>query len=107
MKRFTSAARLAAALFVLLVLACPGYAQNITGSITGRVPDPTGSVIANANVTLTEESQNVSTTRNTTGSGGFSIPGLMPGTYTLTVEAPGFKKLVRSNVKLDPNDRLA
>ncbi len=81
--------------------------QNITGSMSGRVTDGTGSVIVNATVTVTETAQNVATVRKTSTDGNFTIAGLMPGNYSITVESPGFKKLTRSGIPLDANDKLA
>ena len=43
----------------------------------------------------------------TTAQGDFSLAGLLPGNYTVTVEAPGFKKLEEPNIALDAQDHLA
>jgi hypothetical protein len=40
-------------LFMLIVLAIPGTAQNITGAILGSITDPSGAAIANAQVDVT------------------------------------------------------
>jgi TonB-dependent receptor len=83
-------------------------AQVIKGSIQGRVTDSTGAVLQGASVTATPG--NVRTATSTEGD--FSIPGLMPGTYAVTVDFVGFKEFTQSvtvasgetmrvNVKLD------
>ena len=90
--------------FVLPALC--GYAQNITGSMTGRVSDQQSAMIANATVTVTDPAKNVTVTRKTSIGGDFSIAGLLPGNYTVMVESPGFKKLTRTGIPLDANDKL-
>src|SRR6516162_7949350 len=91
--------------FVLIALA--GYAQNITGTMSGRVVDQQGSAIVNAAVTVTEPEKQITFAKRTSASGDFSVPGLVPGTYTITVEAVGFKKLSRPGIPLNANDKLA
>ena len=95
-------------IFVLsLVLAAAGHAQNITGSLAGRVVDPQGSAVPNAQVSVTEASKNLTVTQKTAADGTFLFAGLLPGTYSVSVEAMGFKKLSRPNIPLDANDKLA
>jgi len=71
----------------LLVGGLAGYAQNITGSMTGRVVDQQGAAVAGATVTVTDPAKNVTTAQKTSSEGGFSIAGLFPGNYTIAVEA--------------------
>jgi outer membrane receptor protein involved in Fe transport len=104
MKYAWNSLRLASA---LILFAAYGSGQNITGSMTGRVTDKTGSVIVGASVTVIETAQNQAINRKTSAEGTFTIAGLMPGTYSITIEAPGFKKLTRSSIGLDANDKLA
>ena len=94
-------------LLIAFVLAVQGYAQSITGSINGRVVDPQGSAVPNARVTAFEPTKNTTAFSNSTGTGDFSIAGLAPGTYTVTVEAQGFKKLTRPDVVLNASDKIA
>ncbi len=82
------------------------YGQT-TGSIAGRVVDQQGAVIANAAVIATEKSRNVTVNATTNDAGDFGFASLQPGNYTVMVEAAGFKKLERTNVPLDVNDKLA
>jgi Carboxypeptidase regulatory-like domain/TonB dependent receptor len=82
-----------------LVLVAPAtYAQRTTGTLRGQLLDPAGSVVANARVTATNNATGVSQTIQTTSAGTYDFPSILPGTYTVTVEVPGFKKLVKSNV---------
>ena len=66
-------------------------AQSDRGAITGRVVDPSGSVVVGAKVTATNIETN-STAEATTGDeGNFTLPQLQAAPYRLTVEASGFK----------------
>src|SRR5882757_6447460 len=94
-------------IILMLLLAAGGYAQNIDGSMAGRVIDQQGAAIAGAIVIATEPSRKVAVTVKTNEQGDFSIAGLQPGTYTVSVQAPGFKKLDRTGIPLDANDKLA
>ena len=94
-------------LLATFALAIPGYAQNITGSMTGRVTDQQGASIPNAIVTVTEPAKHVTAAQKTTAGGDFSVAGLLPGDYSVTVEATGFKKLSRTGITLNANDKLS
>jgi hypothetical protein len=95
----------ALALFTVWVLvivpltAVPAMAQATTGTLRGIVADPNGGVIAGATVTAKNEATGTVTPSNTTtGEGTFELAGLLPGTYTVTVEAAGFKRSVSTSV---------
>jgi hypothetical protein len=76
------------------------YAQASAG-ITGTVTDPSGAVVPNAKVTITNE-QTSSSSDTTSGSAGtYSFRGLLPGKYDLQVDAPGFKKDVKKGVTIE------
>jgi hypothetical protein len=96
-------------LFVLaaFVLAARGYAQNITGSISGHIVDPSGAAVPNATVLESQAAKKTTVTTSTTPQGDFSLAGLLPGNYDITVEVPGFKKLEDRNIELDAQDHLA
>src|SRR3982751_2824029 len=99
--------RLSATIFILLVLAIQGFAQSITGSLNGRIVDQQGSAVPDAKVTATEPTKKVSVVSNSTALGDFSIAGLAPGSYSVTVEAKGFKKLTRLDIPLNASDKIA
>lgn len=69
-------------------------------AIGGVVMDPTGAAIANAKITVTQKSTSVAHTSTTSAGGQFNITSLPPSTYTVTVEATGFKKYVQDIVML-------
>src|SRR5262250_2816776 len=64
-------------------------AQIKSGTIVGTVTDPSGAVVPGADVTVTNQGTNVSTTTVSDKSGTFTVPYLQPGIYTVTVEKPG------------------
>jgi hypothetical protein len=91
MKRITLwGVALVMALGTLSVLE-PVSAQTVTGSIRGLVTDPSGAIVPNAAVTATNAATGVPTATKTNNSGEYSIRFLQIGSYSLTVEAPGFK----------------
>jgi hypothetical protein len=75
-------------------------AQVSTADLNGTVVDPNGAIVAGANVTARNPATGISRTVSANESGEFSIIGLPPGDYEVTVEAATFKKTVISPVKL-------
>src|SRR5262245_44308196 len=96
----------AALLLTLLFWTPAAGAQDFRGAITGRVSDNQGGRLPGATVTATHLATNVASTANTDSDGGFSLPYLAPGTYRITVELSGFKKLAREGVEVRIGDRL-
>lgn len=90
----------------LLVSAC-AFAQRDLGTITGTVTDPQGAVLPNAKVTITEVATNLSYVVTSNELGEFTRPALKPGTYTVTAEAPGFRRVAQQNVVVLGGDRVA
>lgn len=81
-------------------------AQEITGNLVGTVRDSNGGSIAGASVSVTDEAKKVVVrTTSTNGDGEFTVPNLSPGVYSVTVEAPNFKKTVQTSIKLDVGQR--
>jgi hypothetical protein len=79
----------AVCILLLHLLAVAVYPQA-TSRVTGTVQDPGRAVVPNAVVTLTNEAANVSVETKTTSSGTYVLDGISPGSYTLTITAPGF-----------------
>jgi len=67
-------------------------------SLVGTVTDPTGLSISGSKVTAIEESTHVASTGTTNPEGYYSITFLVPGTYDITVEVSGFKKVTKTGV---------
>jgi outer membrane receptor protein involved in Fe transport len=95
-----------------LVALCVGFfarfapAQLTNGDVIGTVTDTTGAVIPGARVTLTNSGTNVAVSAITNGTGDYTFNLLIPGQYTVTVEANGFRKLLISGFALAAGDRL-
>lgn len=89
--------------FALLVLSMALFGQSDTAQISGYVRDPSGSVVPGASVTLINEATGAQRQTQTNEAGYYVVSNLPPGYYTLTVEAPGFKRFVKTRNKLDPN----
>jgi hypothetical protein len=96
-------------LIAATIVACAaaiGLSQEFRGSITGRVMDNNGAAVTNAAVTITNTATNVTSSTTTNGDGDYTALYLIPGNYSVTVEAAGFKKSTRQNVEIRVGDRL-
>src|ERR1700740_3099004 len=79
---------------IFLLASDPAKAQSIvTGAISGTVTDASGAIIADAKVTLTNESTQETQSLSTNQSGVYQFPLLKPGRYSLLVEKEGFRRI--------------
>lgn len=83
-------ALLRATLLLHLAVFCLVYGQIRSGTITGSVNDGSGAGVANAAVSIINQETNISASAKATESGQFTFPYLPAGSYTITVNAPGF-----------------
>ena len=90
----------------LLLTASLAWSQDTRGTITGRVTDPSGAVIGNASVTVTNSAMGYKSTLTTSVDGIYRVTYLSPGNYDIEVTAPGFKKALRSGLEVRVADRL-
>jgi carboxypeptidase family protein len=93
------------ATFVLMAIcllfgAGTASAQETTGALRGTVTDVNGAVVSGANVTVTNEATGTQQTKQTTGDGAFEFSKLTPGSYTVTIEASGFKRSLNKEVSV-------
>ncbi len=90
-----------------LCLSTFALGQEVTGTIVGTVKDSSGSVVPGATVKITDPSKGdlVVRTLTTNDSGEFSAPNLNSAEYSVTVEAPNFKRSVQTGVKVDVGQR--
>jgi len=84
----------------LLCVAMGIASAQTSGEITGEVKDPSGAVMPNASVTVTNTATNVGRSTVTNSSGVYSFPNLVPGTYDVKVMAPGFDSVLKTGVGL-------
>src|SRR5712671_4839211 len=87
--------RLVSLACILFLLSSGAFAQTETGQITGTVTDATGAVVVGASVAAKSVSTGVTRETSTNSAGIYTISSLRPDTYEVSVEATGFKKLVR------------
>ena len=92
--------KLLCAIFGVL-LSSPLFSQGNFGRILGTVTDQTGASIPNATVVIVDVDRGVARTLNTDAAGEYNAPTLIPGTYSVRVDAKGFKKLDRQNILLE------
>src|SRR5215216_2881388 len=93
-------------LVLLFAIAGAVLAQEVTANLNGTVKDTTGAVVKGAIVTVTDTDKKVVVRTLTTGDEGeWLAPNLLAGNYSLTIEAPGFKKIVQGDIKLDVGQR--
>src|SRR5258708_19862015 len=79
--------------FVLMLAAVVGAkAQTYYGSVRGLVMDKQGATLSQATLTLTNEATHIKRSAETNGAGEYVFTALDPSTYSLAVEATGFKK---------------
>jgi hypothetical protein len=91
-------------LFAALALfATVAYAQG-GASIVGTVADPTGAVVPNAKITVTDTNNGFVYQTQSNGTGNFKFAGLPNGQYNLKVEAPSFKTYEEKSVVLHVGD---
>ena len=91
-------------LLVLILLVSVGIAQQLTGTLTGTVADSAGAVVPNAKVTMKNAASGDIRTTVSNGSGYFSVTAVQPGSYTVSIEAPGFKTWERSGLTFSQGD---
>src|SRR5213592_1048467 len=76
----------------------PASGQAVYGSIIGTVTDPSGAAVPNAKVRVTSISKGTSYEATTNADGNYSVTHLIPDTYNVRVEAPGFKAFETKNI---------
>jgi hypothetical protein len=81
-------------------------AQVTTGDILGTITDPTGAMIPNAKITVTNVGTGAAHTTVSSSSGEYVVPALRNGQYSIRVEATGFTASVVTNVRLEAGSRL-
>jgi hypothetical protein len=73
------------------ILGGNAIAQNVTGTLTGTVADPSGAVVPGATVLMKNTASGDERRTVTNNDGFFSINAVQPGDYTVTIKAQGFE----------------
>jgi len=82
------------------------HAQTNSGTILGSVRDAHDAVVTSARVTVANTATGVSKTLPVNASGEFTVPYLIPGEYSVSAEAAGFKRTTQGNITLRVSDQL-
>ncbi len=100
--KFSKVVSIAAVVLALVLASAPAFAQGgSTGRITGRITDSTGAVIGGATVSVIDTQRGVTRTLTTDELGSYNAPELIPGTYVIKAEFPGFKAIERQNIVVE------
>lgn len=89
-----------------LLASSAAYGQQVSGSIGGTVIDKQGAVVPGAKVTFVDVTQGDAREFATNSEGVFFLNPLKPSLYNVTVEAPGFKRFERKQIRVYANDRI-
>ncbi|HEU0122176.1 MAG TPA: TonB-dependent receptor [Bryobacteraceae bacterium] len=93
-------------LLTLFLTLAAVYAQGTNGTIAGQITDPAGAAVPNAKVLLQNEAAGVNRESIANANGQYVAYALPPGQYKVTVEHPGFQKLVRTSIVLTAADAI-
>src|SRR5579863_2286153 len=86
---------------ILILLHPIAYAQNGTGTITGTVSDPTGSVVSGGVVVVIETQTGIKHQTVSNASGAYTIPMLPVGIYNISAIKPGYSVAAQKGLKLN------
>ncbi len=85
----------ALAVFCIMITVSTVFGQVTAGRVTGSVLDPNGAAIVGSTVTLKNGATGLALTTETTGSGSFTFPNVLPGNYQITFESTGFQPVTQ------------
>jgi hypothetical protein len=104
--RARQAVHLLIAMLSGFLICLPLWSQGNAGRILGTLTDQSGGVMAGATVTVIDTQRGATRTLTTNQAGEYNSPGLLPSTYTVRAEAPGFKTIERGGIVLEVNTDL-
>src|SRR5438552_9803404 len=99
--------RLTLAVVLVAAMAVPAAAQTDTGDISGVVRDTQGGVLPGVIIVAEHLDSGTRIERVTDGEGRYFLPSLRTGTYTITADLTGFRRIIRSGVMLRLGQTLA
>src|SRR5450755_693630 len=85
----------------LLMFVPFALAQTPTGTIEGTVVDPSGASVAGATASVTNSANGASKVLTSDAAGRFQMPFVLPGTYKISVEANGFRRVEQNDVVVE------
>jgi hypothetical protein len=97
---------------ILALAICAGtntlaIGQEFRATLSGRVTDSSGAVIANASVTVTDTDTGTKTDTVTSANGEYVVPFLLPGKYSVIIEAKGFERYVHDGITVQSGEKIA
>jgi hypothetical protein len=95
---------LLACLAIFVSVSSLSFGQQLTGTLSGTTKDTTGAVVANAKITMINQASGDMRTTVSNSTGYFSVTAIQPGTYTLTIVAPGFKEWKQAGISFAQGD---
>jgi len=94
--------RIAITILLFLAMLCAiANAQDPTGTLEGRITDPSSALVSGADVNVTNPQTGLARTAKSWSDGSFHFSNLPVGEYTLTVNAAGFAHFSVSSIRLD------
>jgi hypothetical protein len=99
---------LACAALAATILFCTGvgHAQSTFGEFVGTVRDPAGAVVPSAKVSAVNKGTTAGRSVVTDPNGSYVLANLEPGTYEITVEAPGFQRATYKDLELQARQTI-
>lgn len=89
------------------LLLAVSFAQEFRATLAGRVLDPQGAIVPNAQVIVTRIDTGAKSETQTSAEGEFTLPFLAPGDYRIQIEASGFKRYLRDRYPIGTGERLS
>jgi len=90
----------------LLAFCASLFGQGLTGRLSGTITDPSGGAVANSAVQLTNVQTSQTRSANTDTDGRFVFNELLPGTYSISIQNPGFKKYEQTGISVTATERV-
>ncbi len=94
------------AIAVCVFTAALSWGQGTSGSLTGLVTDPTGAVVPQASVVLTNTGTNYTQAVKTDATGVYLLKPVEPAGYSLKIEASGFAKYVQTGIEIHASQNV-
>ena len=91
---------------LLAALPCIVHAQTTASTLTGVVKDASGAVVPGAKLQVANEASGVAVSAAANEAGLYRVIGLIPGSYRVEVEAPGFQKMVHPGITVQISQTL-
>src|SRR5215218_10475390 len=90
----------------LISLVSIAFSQTTgTATVVGNLSDNTGAIVPGAAIEIVNIETQFSSQSVTNSEGAYYVPNLSPGTYRLTIQAPGFKRYVREGIILRTSEQ--